>query len=233
MAGMDSIVQSAGRCNRNGESDNVEKVIIVDCEDEQLAKLQDIQRGKEATRSLIESYRSDPEKYGNSLMSDEAIRYYYNSYFAGLPENMTDYYSEKMDATLFDLLSINEKNVDDSLGGIEQIIFRQAFKSAGEEFKVFGEDTTDIVVPYGKGKELIEETCSSKANKDRIYQKKIIKQAGQYSVSLYKYQLEALQKERALVTEWDGSVQILKEGFYDDVKGIMMKDRGKTDFLEA
>ncbi len=233
MAGMDSIVQSAGRCNRNGESDGVEKVYIVDCADEKLAKLQDIQRGKDATRSLIENYLANPEGYGNSLMSDNSIRYYYNSFFSGLPGHMTEYYSRRLDATLFDLLSMNEKYADESVEEIGQIAFRQAFKCAGEEFKVFEENTIDVVVPYGKGKELIEEICSAKAASDVSYQKAIIKQASRYSVSLYKYQYEALQKEKALVTAWDGSVHVLKEGFYDEIKGIMMNDRGKTDFLEA
>jgi CRISPR-associated endonuclease/helicase Cas3 len=38
LAGMESVVQAAGRCNRNGECEKIEKVHIINCTDENLSK---------------------------------------------------------------------------------------------------------------------------------------------------------------------------------------------------
>ena len=45
-AGMDSVIQSAGRCNRNGESNTPAPVYLVPCQNENLTKLSEIQREK-------------------------------------------------------------------------------------------------------------------------------------------------------------------------------------------
>ena len=60
-AGMDSVVQSAGRCNRNGESEIPQPVYLVNCTDETLGRLPDIQRGKTETISLLNAFsHSEP-----------------------------------------------------------------------------------------------------------------------------------------------------------------------------
>ncbi|MCL2255144.1 MAG: CRISPR-associated helicase Cas3', partial [Lachnospiraceae bacterium] len=45
-AGLDSVAQAAGRCNRNGESDEPKEVYVVSLTDENLTKLADIEAGK-------------------------------------------------------------------------------------------------------------------------------------------------------------------------------------------
>ena len=81
-AGMDNIVQSAGRCNRNGESDVRATVSIVNCADETLHHLEDIQRGKDATMALLSAYKKNPKKFRRDLSSDEAISYFYQKMYA-------------------------------------------------------------------------------------------------------------------------------------------------------
>lgn len=66
-AGMDSVVQAAGRCNRGGESRVPRPVYTMNCADEKLGMLRDIRRGKDATLSLMEAFQRMPEKLGGNL----------------------------------------------------------------------------------------------------------------------------------------------------------------------
>ncbi|MBQ7933087.1 MAG: CRISPR-associated helicase Cas3', partial [Clostridia bacterium] len=80
-AGMDSIIQSAGRCNRHGESDQVAPVYIVRALDENMSHLQEIRMAQQATESLLDAYEASPEEYGSDLSSNKAIHYYYKRLF--------------------------------------------------------------------------------------------------------------------------------------------------------
>ena len=54
-AGMDSVIQAAGRCNRNGEAGPgvFAPVYLIMCQNESLSKLPDIEQGKAATLELL------------------------------------------------------------------------------------------------------------------------------------------------------------------------------------
>ena len=56
-AGMDSVVQAAGRCNRHAEQKKPAPVRLIRCTDERLRGLDDIVRGQNATTCLL--YTSD------------------------------------------------------------------------------------------------------------------------------------------------------------------------------
>ena len=73
-AGMDSIMQAAGRCNRDRESETPRPVYVVNCTDENLGMLRDIRRGKDATLALTEAFSASSERFDGSLFSAAAIR---------------------------------------------------------------------------------------------------------------------------------------------------------------
>lgn len=221
-AGMDSAVQTAGRCNRNGEAGPgaVAPVIVVQCKGEKLGKLPDIQRGKDATLNLFHAFRQKPERFGKDLASDQAIRYYYQQFYARMPLGAQDYKVEKKSFTLFSLLSLNETLTPD-----EQLpyCFNQAFRLAGSLFEVFDEDSIDVIVPYGEGKELISKLNSSQAKYDLAYAKQLLQQAKPYSVSLYRYQVERLKKEGGLLELCSGAIALI--GHYDAQTGVTLEEK--------
>ena len=104
------------------------------------------------------------------------------------------YPPRKARTSLFDLLSLNTYYADENCGGIEDYSLRQSFKTAGQAFSVFDENTTDVIVPYGEGKELIAELCSARAEYDDAYRRGLLKKAGDYTVSLYQYQKRRLEE---------------------------------------
>ena len=90
-AGMDSIVQSAGRCNRNGESETRRPVYLVNCTDENLGMLHDIQRGRDASLDLLYAYQKDPAAFDGDLASDKAIGFYYRKLYQRMDGGAQDY----------------------------------------------------------------------------------------------------------------------------------------------
>lgn len=229
-AGMDSVIQSAGRCNRNAESETPAKVGIVQCTDEKLSRLEDIQRGKAATVALLNAFRQAPERFGNDLSGDEAIAFYYRRLYQsmdrGFQDDMTDEHG-----SVFGLLADNPRYADANCPQVDRYFLHQAFRLAGRLFQVFDQDTTDVLVPYGKGRELREALIAiSKGGGERENIKKLLDEAKPYTVSLYQYQLERLTRQNALIALFGGGVFALTDGFYDSNTGFSLQ-KGTSDFL--
>lgn len=80
LAGLDSIAQAAGRCNRNGLR-KTGRVIIVNPTNENLDKLPDIRTAKENAERVLDEYRNDPASFSNDRISPVAMTLYYRYYF--------------------------------------------------------------------------------------------------------------------------------------------------------
>lgn len=106
LAGLDSIIQAAGRCNRHKELE-MGKVFIVKMsqEAERLKNLEDIKRAKTACEKVLYLFRQEPESFDDTLDSEQAVKAYYKAYFYEVGLHPTKYLSSYPDITLEDLLS--------------------------------------------------------------------------------------------------------------------------------
>ena len=229
-AGLDSIVQTAGRCNRNGESETPAPACIVTCMDEQLGKLQEIERAKGASLDLLAAYPEDPERFRNDLSSEEAVEFYYRRLFAGMPEHYRDYVVPQNGKTLLDLLGRNTANANDLMEGSGRFFLNQAFREAGDAFEVFDENTTGVIVPYQRGKEIIALFASAEPGFEET--KQLLQEAKQYTVSLYSYQRDRLLREQGIYEILEGDVLALKEEYYDSELGLVLKPK-PMNYLEV
>lgn len=228
-AGMDSIVQAAGRCNRNGESSERAKVFIVDCMDEKLTMLKEIQAGKEATESLLYAYQKNSAQFGNDLASDASTDYYYRQLYSAMKTHFQDDAIKALDnATLFDLLSQNTKYARQTFPHF----MVQSFKTAGKHFSVFDNDTTDVIVPYQEGKKIIQQLMEIDVFRNLEEAQTLIRQAKQYTVSLYDYQIKKLQEQGLLFPVAGGAALALAEGCYSEQTGILSQSQNDS-FLEV
>ena len=149
LAGVDSLNQAAGRCNRNGEKD-MSAVYVVDYVEEKTSRLPDIQEAKKATRSLIDA---KIEEFSTSA----AINRFYQQYYF-MRKGEMDYNIHHH--TLFAILSKNMARVEDvkATEGTYEHFLCQSFRTAGQEFSVIdNQQMVSLVVPYQKGKDYLDE----------------------------------------------------------------------------
>ena len=164
-AGMDSIVQAAGRCNRNGEN-KLESVYIVNLLGEKLHRLKEIETAKRATESLLQEVKI--KKHYTSLNSDAAISFYYKKLYSMMNKGEQDFFVPNLHKSLYGLL--NQHDVADGY------FLAQQLKTAGKYFNVFDNNTVEMIVPYGKGQDVISELNSEKAMYNLAYAEEAIKQ---------------------------------------------------------
>lgn len=229
-AGMDNAVQTAGRCNRNGESDKPAPAYLITCSDENLRVLPEIQNAKTATLQLLSAFQRNPAQFDGDLASDASIACYYRNLYHGMRDGAQDY-PLKNRRTLFDLLSVNDAYAA-GWPGMEEFGLRQAFQEAGRAFRVFDQETTDVLVPYENGAAIIEALGSSAVRKDWKRQQKLLEQAKPYTVSLYQYQKKLLEKQHGLIAYLDGSVLVLSPEFYHRETGLTLES-GNLELLEV
>lgn len=104
---------------------------------------------------------------------------------------------------------------------------------AGAKFEVFDGETTDVIVPYGEGRQIILEL--GQIDRSAIWQ--TVRAAPSapkaYTVSLYSWQRSKLEKEaHALIPKCGGSILVLQEGYYDENTGLV-SEAGRMDYMEV
>lgn len=215
-AGMDSIVQAAGRCNRNGEN-KLESVYIINLLGEKLHRLKEIETAKRATESLLQEVKI--KKHYTSLNSDVAISFYYKKLYSMMNKGEQDFFVPNLHKSLYGLL--NQHDVADGY------FLAQQLKTAGKYFNVFDNNTVEMIVPYGKGQDVISELNSEKAMYNLAYAEEAIKQATGYTVTCYQYQIDILKKDAAVIYNDCFGIYILNDSaYYDDKLGLNLDDIG-------
>lgn len=240
LAGLDSIAQAAGRCNRNLERLAPGEVLIINSVEENINRIKDIKIGKEKTERLLGEFKNNPVKFGNNIISPEAMEQYYQYYFYQRANEMkypvTANSPVGREDDLFNLLSVNSESVNEykrcNKDKYPSIPLKQAFMTAAKSFQAIESITHGIVVPYGKeGKTLISELCSVQ---ELEKQYKLIRQAQRYSVNVFPDVLKRLQKLGAVKeVQKESGILYLDEQYYSDEFGLSEKPVKDMGFLNG
>ncbi len=216
MAGLDSILQSAGRCNRNGESKEAKNVYVVPIKNERgLEKLKDIKLGKEITNRLV---RDHP---GVDLLSDDMLNEFYGLYFAPRQTEMD--YPIDSSHNIYTMLSSNEYDRNRYLDRTSKRYghqLAQAFRTASDQFHVIPNLTKDVIVDYGDSMALLEQFRKG----DMKTKIKTLHLLQDYSVSLFDYEIEKLSEVHAIsVIDSEFGISSLDKQYYKKEYGVVLE----------
>ncbi len=221
-AGLDSILQSAGRCNRNMELDSgtVHVVRLVEGA-EQIGLLEDIKRGRDVYLQVAGEFREQLSKGELDLTAPEIIQRYFEISFYRCDAQMGYPFEHKLTGIkglLINLLGMNSSNI-----GAGKNMLNQSFATAAQLFEAIDAETEGILVPYGEGAGIIAElsTLSTYSNDHQALavKRKLLKKAQRFSVNLYPDFIEKRLKD-AVITIEDIGVRYLRETHYSQKTGV-------------
>ncbi len=202
LAPLDSIVQAAGRCNREGKLlDNAgqpafgEVVLFIPEENRLPPGIYQTATG--ITSTLLQQISEE------QLATDHTL---FGRYFT----------------QLFGYADPDAKDIQALRADFK-------FRTVSREAKVISDDTRAVIVPYRNGQQLIADIRDKgRESFSRHDQRKLQR----YFVNLRSYdfqQLQAMGQIKELFPNWD--MHVLAEGFYDNRFGVILNQRSEEDFI--
>lgn len=233
LSGLDSIAQAAGRCNRHGEK-GIQNVYVIDYEEENLSRLQEIKIGKKITKKILVDLKRNNKSHGGHILSREAMKRYFKEYYTEF-ESGLNYFIPKLKKNMTELLSAPRIENSYRRAYIHKhdkkdvpLFIVNSYRTAAEHFRVIDDLTTSVIVPYEDGKDIIAELNSSSSIENLS---QLLRKAQQYTVNLFSYEKEQLIKNDGLVYYFDGKILALKESAYNDEYGLDIHN--ESDFKTA
>jgi CRISPR-associated helicase Cas3/CRISPR-associated endonuclease Cas3-HD len=229
LAGLDSIAQAAGRCNRHGK-DPHRPVYIIDHAEERLDKLPEIKIGRSLTHAMLVDLKQNPSAYGGDIFSDAAIERYFADFYHHYRQQL-NYFIPSLRKDMVSLL-IPDDGPDSLIrayaknkGERPRLFNLSSFRTAAEHFRVIDSPTIPVLVPYElEGKEIIAQFNGETSVADLS---KLLRRAQRYTVNLYKHEFDELARNDALMPLLNGKVYSLLETAYNHEYGVSLENDGE------
>jgi CRISPR-associated endonuclease/helicase Cas3 len=223
LAGLDSIAQAAGRCNRNGKQPQA-TVHVVNPWQESIDMLPDIEEGRDKSLRILS------EKGDADLLDPEVMKLYFSYYFYSREDQM-DYPVTARQAgrqdSLLNLLSDNHRNI----ARTQPLQLRQSFSTAGKIFQAIDAPTQAVIVPYEAGKEIIAGLCAAP---EAATAYKLLKRAQKYSVNVFPNVMQKLKEVQAVrPIQQEEEIYCLDERYYSRDFGLSTEQVSPMEFLNA
>lgn len=239
-AGLDSIAQAAGRCNRNGKLHDANgnlikgQVFILNPDKENVQTLVDIDKGQNHLSRILDEIPS------TDLLSPKTMKQYFKYYFFDRSVEMTYEISGKKclrDDNLMNILSTNPLNTagDSRLVSKSRLcrgkipLLRQSFMYAGKVFQAIDAPTHAVIIEHDEGKALIGELCSL-AKEFRVEEYyKALKRAQMFSVNVFPNIWRKLVDEGAVFETQKGEgIYYLSSDYYSEDFGLSTESIGSA-----
>lgn len=216
LAGLDSIAQAAGRCNRNAEKEKG-TVYMIRAKDEELSRLPEIALGQKVTYQDVLSR----EKLAANLLGPDAIQTYFE-FFLKKAESEIQTADASLNIDLIELINKAEKYHNALAPTQSKPIMRTMFKTLESKFEVIEAPTVGLLVPYDdRGKDLIALLNEKTADYEEFDQ--LLKEAQLYSVNVYSHTLRRLVEEDLIFPLYTEGLYALRESGYDENYGLSLE----------
>lgn len=208
MTGLDSLAQSAGRCNRNGEM-KYGLLKLIQLEGENTGNMEELLRNIGVTDQILYNYRKSGS--GESLLTPTWMDQYFKKLYLNSEDKM-NFPIRQMDTSIMELLS------NGFLCTEKKNCMNQAYKTAGREYRVIDDHSFGVIVPYKEGNNILEDIRQAS---DLAEIKECIRKAQRYTVNVRENQLGKFNGLIQRVSEHiPGLYMVAAPGAYTEERGI-------------
>jgi CRISPR-associated endonuclease/helicase Cas3 len=232
LAGLDSIAQAAGRCNRNGDRP-IGRVHIVKMTHPLPKQLDEIRSAQQNARRVLSDWKDEHGEIPFPLSDPLQMERFFAHHFFARKDQMDYPVKTQRDDTLLQMLGENGMAVADStVTDARRNGFLQSFASAAKAFQVIDSPTQGLIVPFGEeGKDLIAALCAAY---DLAAEFQLLRKAQRFSVNVFAWERDALERSRAIYEAQQGAgVFCLQEGFYSNEFGLTLDSSGPMEGIFA
>jgi CRISPR-associated endonuclease/helicase Cas3 len=218
LAGIDNLAQAAGRCNRSNEYQHLGKVYLIRLKNENLHMLEEIYEAQKSTERVLIEQNGDYQK----LLEETEVNKFYRYYFAEMKDK-TKYPIQDYGSKLYltELLGNKNKSADQEEN--RTYFFKQPFKTVAQKFRVFDDDTIDVIVPYHGGIGLVEELRAAEKKKSTVFDgvsRDMMRAMKPYTISIFQYQKKQLEENGLLEHLFGERILILRSNVYHESYGL-------------
>lgn len=208
MTGLDSLAQSAGRCNRNGEM-KYGVLKLIQLEGENTGNMEELLRNIGVTDQILYNYRKSGS--GESLLKPAWMDQYFKKLYLNSEDKM-NFPIRQMDTSIMELLS------NGFLCTEKKNCMNQAYKTAGREYRVIDDHSFGVIVPYKDGNNILEDIRQAS---DLAEIKECIRKAQRYTVNVRENQLGKFNGLIQRISERiPGIYMVAAPGAYTEERGI-------------